>query len=34
MTKIIVFIASDGTKMVKSEKNRLKLVQSKVVCAA
>ena len=34
ITKIMVFIASEGSKMVKSEKNTLKLEQSKGVCAA
>ena len=32
--KIMVFIASEGSKMVKSEKNTLKLEQYKGVCAA
>ena len=34
ITKTMGFIASEGLKMVKSEKNTLKLEQSKVVCAA
>ena len=33
-TKFIVCIASEGPKMVKSEKNMLKFKQSEVVCAA
>ena len=35
ITKIVVFIASEGPKMVKSErKNTLKLEQLEGVCAA
>ena len=34
ITKIMGFIASEGSKLVKSEKNTLKLEQSKGVCAA